>query len=267
MRGLEIDRLGRRFPTVVIAAVLIGDRDGDQFLGRHVIEARDRDRNEITTQDVEVAIAEAADSAMPAEAMVPYLRAELILGDRLLAGDDAECVGLGPHAPAARLGAVGAVAAAGAGGEVDLAFEAQRAAVTAAGVRLETHGWFTPSYEDNDRTLRHADVSACQQTRSCGDARSPLPESVSRGWKGVAVSNPRSPIHVPPQFHPRLREERAGERRPLRQGARRRAGRILAELRDVRLPQRHEARPLGQERRAAARDAGRRRRTRLPGRE
>ncbi|MCY1383514.1 hypothetical protein D9M69_716490 [compost metagenome] len=64
-------------------------------------------------------------------------RAELVVGKLLLACQEAKRLGLDDDGPASGLGADGAVASAGAGGEVDVGFEADRAAVATARVGLE----------------------------------------------------------------------------------------------------------------------------------
>jgi hypothetical protein len=110
-------------------------------LGRvEVVEAGELDRDEGAADLGHVAAAERVDAAGATKQVVALHLVEPVVGQFVLAGEQAEGVGLDQHRPVADLGAEAAVALAGAGGEIDVGLEADRAAVAAAVVGLQGHG-------------------------------------------------------------------------------------------------------------------------------
>src|SRR5580700_4102010 len=78
---------------------------------------------------------------MPAEQVVRDVVAELVVGQSVLASDHPKRLRLDDRAPIPALAADRAVALAGAGGEIDVGLVADRAAMAAAPIGLDAHGW------------------------------------------------------------------------------------------------------------------------------
>src|SRR5688572_21914192 len=97
-----------------------------------VIEASDFHRYVGTADRGDVTALEGTHTAVPAEQVLALAAAKAILGQRVLAGQQPECLRLDEGIPVAGLGANGAVALARALREIDVGFESHRAAVAAA---------------------------------------------------------------------------------------------------------------------------------------
>src|SRR5215218_469343 len=125
-------RLRRRPVPGVVAAVLVLDRAGRHLLRRRAVQAGDIDGVEGAAQRVHVAAAERFDAALPAEEMVNVLAAELVIAELAFALQDTEVFLACDRLPEPALGAHRTIAAAGAFGGIELAFESHGAAVAAA---------------------------------------------------------------------------------------------------------------------------------------
>src|SRR5688572_24722726 len=134
----EVPRLGRRCVPLVVLAVLILERRGRKLSRRRVIEAGEVDPVELA-QLFGLAMAERLDAAAAAEHVADDAAAELVLRHGVGALQQPEGVGLDDRLPEPALGADRAVALAGALREVDVAGEADGAAMAAAVIGL-VHG-------------------------------------------------------------------------------------------------------------------------------
>src|SRR5262245_48616757 len=131
----KVARLGRRMPPIIVAAVHVAHRRGDEFLWIEIVEAREIDRHEIATDFRNVTPAEWRDRALAMRALDRLVGRERVAG-QLLAREQAERVRFDGDAPPAQLPAIGAVTLAGAFGEVDVGLVADFSAAAAAVVRL-----------------------------------------------------------------------------------------------------------------------------------
>src|SRR5262245_24371673 len=129
-------RLGRLVPPVVGPAVHVPDRRGDELRRIKVVEAGKIDRDELAADLLDVSPAERDDAALLAERPGYHLARRESVAKLLLAREQAKRLGLDADAPPTQLPTVGAVALAGAGGEVDVRFEPNFAAAAAAMVAL-----------------------------------------------------------------------------------------------------------------------------------
>src|SRR2546427_4425505 len=136
---LQVARLRRRVPPGIVSPVEVLERRVDHLGRLDVVERGHVDGDVLAADLLDVAFAEGPHAAMLAEQMVRALRAELVVREIALAREQAEVFGLDDHAPIAHLRAIAAIAAAGAGAEIDIGFVADGAAVAAAGVGL-LHG-------------------------------------------------------------------------------------------------------------------------------
>src|SRR4030095_8689010 len=100
--------------------------------GINAIEAGKLDRDIVATDFLDVPGLEGTHTAVLAEQVCALATAEAVITERLLAGQQAKLMRLDHRAPVARLGANRAIALARALREVDVGFEADGAAVTAA---------------------------------------------------------------------------------------------------------------------------------------
>src|SRR5689334_16946149 len=132
-------RLRGRLPPLVVAPVRIPDRRFGELRGIDAVEAIQL-HGDVGTADLRhVAALEATHSAVLAEQVLTLPAREAIVAERVRAGQQPECVGLDDGAPVARLRADAAIALAGALREIDVGFEAHRAAVATALVGFQ-HG-------------------------------------------------------------------------------------------------------------------------------
>lgn len=139
----QMPRLLRLLPPIVVAPVEIGDRPLDDLVDARVIEAHHVDRVVEPARLRDVGPMVGVHAAMPAEQVMHAVRVELVVGELALARDETERLGPDARAPEALLRADRAIALAGAGGEVDVRLEADRAAMAAAVIGLE-HGASLP---------------------------------------------------------------------------------------------------------------------------
>src|SRR5581483_3472218 len=107
---------------------------------RHVVEARDVDRDVVATDLWHMPAPERPHAAVPAEEMMGVPRAELVVREVPLPGQQPKRIGLDDRAPGALLAADRAVASARPGAEIDVRLEADGPAVTAPGMDL-AHRW------------------------------------------------------------------------------------------------------------------------------
>src|SRR5262245_16086060 len=129
-------RFARRLVPGVVLAVLELDRTGRHLFGLGAIEAGDIDGVERAAHRLVAAAPERLDAAMPAEEMVNVPAAELVVGKFGLALQDAEVVLSRDRLPEPALGADRTVAAAGALGRIEPAFETHSAAMASATMEL-----------------------------------------------------------------------------------------------------------------------------------
>src|SRR5690606_28095406 len=131
----QVPGLGRRVPPIVVEAVEVGHRRGEQLGRVEVVEGGDVDRDVgavVPLGRVDEAVRPGA--AVLAEAAVPDLGARAVVAQLLLAPAGAEVGDRDLHAPPAPLPAAGAVALAGALREVDVGLELDPLADAAAAV-------------------------------------------------------------------------------------------------------------------------------------
>jgi hypothetical protein len=127
------DFSGPRSPVVMLAVFELY-RHLSQLFRRDVIEACDVDSVEIAAQCLQMTLAERLDAAMLTEEMANGPAGELVLGQGLGAFHEPEGTGLDDRLPESAFAANGAVALAGAFGQIQLALEADCAAVAAASI-------------------------------------------------------------------------------------------------------------------------------------
>jgi hypothetical protein len=120
---------GGRGLVVVVEAVETGDGGAHQLVDVEVVEAVDANGVEFAAERGVLAPGEGADSTVFAKEVV--VGVGMILDEGVLAGEQAEIAGLHDGAPHPRLDAEFAIAFEGAGGEVEVGFEADCAAVAA----------------------------------------------------------------------------------------------------------------------------------------
>src|SRR6185436_19720047 len=149
VRSSQVARLRRRRLHVVVPHVEVLHRGVDQLLRVDVVQAVHAHR------ELAVALREGAHPALGAEAVMQRLPAELVVGERLLAGKQAEVARGHRREPRSRLEADRAVALERALGEVEAGLETHRAAVAAALVGL-LHGFFGPAITIQLRPKRSA---------------------------------------------------------------------------------------------------------------
>src|SRR5688572_2891280 len=160
---------GRRPVPVVVPAVLVLHRCAGQLLGGCIVEARDIHRIERAAQLLDVGVAERLGAALLAEPVVDGVAAELVVRQRLLALLEPERRRHHDRLPEAILAAGRAVALAGALGEVDLAGEADRAAMAAAMIGL-LHGQRCPA-RNCARRSRHSLQPSWWESRCSIDSK------------------------------------------------------------------------------------------------
>src|SRR5690606_30633544 len=97
----EMPGLGRHLPPRIVAAVGVADRRFDQLLRRNVVERVHRHRDEVAADLLDIALGEGTDAAMAAEHVVGGVGPEFVGAERILAGEEAERIGLQRHAPVA----------------------------------------------------------------------------------------------------------------------------------------------------------------------
>ena len=115
--------------VVVVEAVEMGDGAAHQLVEVEVVEAVDADGVKFAAERGVLAPGEGAHAAMPAKEVVVGIG--MILDEGVLAGEKMEIAGLHDGAPHPGLDAELAIAFEGAGGEVEVGFEADCAAVAA----------------------------------------------------------------------------------------------------------------------------------------
>src|SRR4051812_34000953 len=97
-------RLGRRVPPIVVAAIHVADRGRDKVCGIEVVQSRDADGDIVAANLLDIAVAIDVDAAIAAETVMALHRVELIVAERILAGEEPEIGGLQPaSAPVPRL--------------------------------------------------------------------------------------------------------------------------------------------------------------------
>src|SRR3984893_670763 len=133
-RASKVARLRRRLVPGVVFAVLVLDRLGRHLLRRRTVQAGDIDGIKDAAQRLHIALAERLDAAAPAERMAYGTAAEAIIGQRILALQQPECILPGDGFPEPTLGAHRAIAATRTLGWIDLAFKTHGAAMAAASV-------------------------------------------------------------------------------------------------------------------------------------
>src|SRR5947209_7777671 len=97
----EMPRFGRLVPPRIIASVRVSDRRGDELGRRRIVQRADLDGDEGAADLLDIAAAERAHAAVLAEQVVPALGGELVIAQRVLAGEQPERVGLDEGAPIA----------------------------------------------------------------------------------------------------------------------------------------------------------------------
>src|SRR5262245_30365280 len=112
-------RFGRLGPPGIVAPVRESDRRADELGRRHVVQRAELDRDEGATDLLDIAATERAHAAVLAEQVMPAFRGELIVAQRLLAGEKPESIGLDEGAPIACFRADRAIALAGARREIN----------------------------------------------------------------------------------------------------------------------------------------------------
>jgi hypothetical protein len=140
----EETRIGRRAVEAIVAAIDISDRRGREFVAIEVVEQGNLNCVESATYGFHFASPRRADSAIFAEKIFnrrsgsPCWR-PLVVPLRLGAGGEAIAAGRDEREPGPRLDAARAVALYCPLGDVDFGFEANSAAVAAAGVSFQRH--------------------------------------------------------------------------------------------------------------------------------
>src|SRR6185436_8764910 len=133
---LEVPRFGGRLPPLVVATV--GEAHGrrGQLGGVGIVEAGELHRNVFAADFRDVAAFERTHTAVFAEQVLPLFAAEAVVAQCIGARQETEGVGFDERTPVADLGAEAAITFAGALRQVDVGFEANCTAVTAAVIGL-----------------------------------------------------------------------------------------------------------------------------------
>src|SRR5882672_8102654 len=125
-------RLGRRIPPVVVTAIHVFDRRLGELRRVEIVETGEVHRIIGAADLLDVAVTERRDAAGLAEPVMAALGAELIVGQRAFAREQAKRLRLDDGAPVAPLGADRAVALARAGAQVEVGLVADFAAMAAS---------------------------------------------------------------------------------------------------------------------------------------
>jgi hypothetical protein len=133
---LQMPRFIRLALPRIVATIEVTHRSGNQFLRRHIVERRHCNADESATHLRNVATTERLHTAGLAEKVFNAVAVELILREVVLALQQSELLGLHGRPPIAGLEADRTIAFASPLAEIEIDFETNCAAMTAAVIRL-----------------------------------------------------------------------------------------------------------------------------------